>query len=231
MIGFNYIWIYWAEQYVTSGLVAVLFSTMVFMSPVGMRLAFGTPLTRRGRSSRRRSASTGVALLFLPELREAQHGGAVALGIALTLAATAIGRRRQPDRRAQSPRRLPDAAGDRVGHGLWRAAGRRDGRSLHGRAVDVRRARCPTCCRSPTSPLFGSVIAFGAYLTLLKRVGAGPAAFITVSTPDHRDGAVDAVRGLPLDLDRRCWASCSPCSATGWRCGRVREPRTTATPA
>jgi drug/metabolite transporter (DMT)-like permease len=31
--------------------------------------------------------------------------------------------------------------------------------------------------------VFGSVFAFGAYLTLLKRVGAGPSAFITVSTP------------------------------------------------
>ena len=32
---------------------------------------------------------TGVALLFLPELRQAQHGGAAALGIVLALAATA----------------------------------------------------------------------------------------------------------------------------------------------
>ena len=31
--------------------------------------------------------------------------------------------------------------------------------------------------------LFGSVFAFGAYLTLLKRVGAGPASFVGVATP------------------------------------------------
>ncbi len=31
--------------------------------------------------------------------------------------------------------------------------------------------------------LFGSVVAFGAYLTLLKRVGGGPAAFVSVATP------------------------------------------------
>ena len=31
--------------------------------------------------------------------------------------------------------------------------------------------------------LFGSVVAFLAYLTLLKRVGAGPASFVGVSTP------------------------------------------------
>ena len=31
--------------------------------------------------------------------------------------------------------------------------------------------------------VFGSIIAFGAYLTLLKRVGGGPAAFVSVATP------------------------------------------------
>jgi len=31
--------------------------------------------------------------------------------------------------------------------------------------------------------VFGSVAAFGAYLTLLKRVGGGPAAFVSVATP------------------------------------------------
>jgi drug/metabolite transporter (DMT)-like permease len=31
--------------------------------------------------------------------------------------------------------------------------------------------------------VFGSIIAFGAYLTLLKRVGGGPAAFVGVTTP------------------------------------------------
>src|SRR5438045_636865 len=47
LMGLNYVGIYWSERFVTSGLVAVLFSTIVFMSPVGMRLAFGTPLTPR----------------------------------------------------------------------------------------------------------------------------------------------------------------------------------------
>ena len=31
--------------------------------------------------------------------------------------------------------------------------------------------------------LFGSVFAFAAYLTLLKRVGAGPSSFVAVATP------------------------------------------------
>ena len=31
--------------------------------------------------------------------------------------------------------------------------------------------------------VFGSIVAFGAYLTLLKMVGAGPASYLAVSTP------------------------------------------------
>jgi drug/metabolite transporter (DMT)-like permease len=31
--------------------------------------------------------------------------------------------------------------------------------------------------------VFGSVIAFGAYLTLLKVIGAGPASYVSVATP------------------------------------------------
>src|SRR6516225_7327754 len=34
MFGLNYVGVYWAEQYATSGLVAVLFSTIVFMNPI-----------------------------------------------------------------------------------------------------------------------------------------------------------------------------------------------------
>src|SRR5256885_14652176 len=43
LFGLNYVGVYWAEQYATSGLVAVVFSTIVFMNPIGARLAFGTP--------------------------------------------------------------------------------------------------------------------------------------------------------------------------------------------
>ena len=37
LFGLNYVGVYWAERYATSGLVAVLFSTIVFMNPIGAR--------------------------------------------------------------------------------------------------------------------------------------------------------------------------------------------------
>ena len=45
--GLSYIGTYFAEQYVVSALVAVLFALMVFWNPILSRIAFGTPLTWR----------------------------------------------------------------------------------------------------------------------------------------------------------------------------------------
>ena len=44
-------------------------------------------------------------------------------------------------------------------------------------------ARLPYVASLLYLALFGSVVAFGAYLTLLKRIGAGPAAFVNVIVP------------------------------------------------
>jgi drug/metabolite transporter (DMT)-like permease len=180
LMGFNYIWIYRAEQHLTSGLVAVLFSTLVFMSPVAMRLAFGTPLQVRTFVAATFGV-TGVALLFLPELSQAQEGGAVAYGIGLTLAATAscaagnlIAIR---NHRAGFPT-LPATA--------WGLA---YGSLLAAVVVTVQGtpwtfdARLPYVLSLAYLALFGSVIAFGVYFTLLNRVGAGPSSYTTVATP------------------------------------------------
>src|SRR6476646_3579624 len=86
LFGLNYVGVYWAERYATSGLVAVLFSTIVFMNPIGARMVFGTPLTLRTLVAATLGV-IGVALLFLPELTQAQQGGTPALGIVFGLGA------------------------------------------------------------------------------------------------------------------------------------------------
>jgi len=89
LFGLNYVGVYEAERYATSGLVAVLFSTIVFMNPIGARLVFGHALTLRTLVAAALGV-IGVALLFVPELTQARRGGSVALAIVLGLGATAI---------------------------------------------------------------------------------------------------------------------------------------------
>ena len=180
MMGFNYIWIYRAEQNITSGLVAVLFSTLVFMSPVAMRLAFGTPLRARTFVAATFGV-VGVALLFVPELQQAQQGGVVAYGIGLTLAATA----------SAAAGNLHAVRNHRAGFATLPATawGLAYGASLAALVAILQGtpwtfdARLPYILSLAYLALFGSVIAFGVYFTLLNRVGAGPASYTTVSTP------------------------------------------------
>ena len=178
--GLNYVGVYWAERFIPSGLVAVLFSTIVFTSAIGMRLAFGTPLTLRTLAAATLGVS-GVALLFLPELEAARQGGNAALGVAIALGAT-----------------LTATVGNVIAvrnhkHGLpifpataWGMAYGALAAALVAAVSDVPWTFDPR----PSYVLsllylavVGSVVAFGAYLTLLKRVGAGPASFVGISTP------------------------------------------------
>jgi drug/metabolite transporter (DMT)-like permease len=178
--GLNYIAVYRAEEYLSSGLVAVLFSTMVFMSPVGMRLAYRAPLTIRALVAAIFGVG-GVCLLFLPELRLAQYGGTAARGIAYALAGTliAVGGNLIAVRnhRAGIPTFPGTAWG--MGYGALTAA---IAATFAGTPWTFDTG-APYLFSLAYLAVFGSVIAFGAYLTLLKRVGAGPSAFITVSTP------------------------------------------------
>ena len=70
---------------VASGLVAVVFSTIVFMTPIGMRIAFGTPIRPRLLVGAALGV-TGVALLFLPELRAGVGGSTLRAASLLMLA-------------------------------------------------------------------------------------------------------------------------------------------------
>ena len=180
MFGLNYLCVYWAEQYVTSGLVAVAFSIITFLNPIGMRLSFGTPV-----AGRMLVAATlgvvGVTLLFLPELQLARQGGDIAWGIALALASAVVASagnmvamRNNTDRMAVFP---STAWGMAYG-------------ALTSAIVATLRgvpwtfdASAPYVLSLLYLSVAGSVLAFGAYLTLLKRVGGGPAAFVSVLSP------------------------------------------------
>jgi drug/metabolite transporter (DMT)-like permease len=180
LFGLNYVGVYWAEHFVTSGLVAVLFSTIVFLNPIGMRVFFGTLLTARTFIAAAMGVA-GVALLFLPELAEARGGGTAAYGIAFGLGATVIASGgnliAQRNQRAGIPTLAGNAWGMAYGAVVAAVAA-----SVHG--VDwTFDPRSGYLLSLAYLALFGSVIAFGAYLTLLRRIGAARAAYTAVATP------------------------------------------------
>ena len=180
LFGLNYIGVYWAERYATSGLVAVLFSTIVFMNPIGARLVFGSALTLRTLIAAVLGV-LGVALLFVPELLQARHGGQAALGILLGLIATAIA----------SGGNLCAMRNQRAGIAVLpgTAWGMAYGALVSALFALLQGApwtfdwSVPYVASLLYLALFGSVVAFGAYLTLLQQVGPGPASYVAVGTP------------------------------------------------
>jgi len=180
LFGLNYVGVYWAEEYAPSGLVALLFSTIVFMNPVGARLAFGTALSMRSLVAATMGVA-GVALMFLPELRAARHGGDTARGIVIGLVATAIacGGNITAARNQRAGIEVFPSIAWGMAYGALVAA---IAAALRG-AVWVFDPRFAYVVSLAYLTVFGSIVAFGAYLTLLKQVGPGPAAYVGVATP------------------------------------------------
>lgn len=180
LFGLNYIAVYWAERYATSGLVAVLFSTIVFMNPIGAKLVFGGALTLRTMVAAVLGV-LGVALLFVPELAQARQGGQAALGIVLGLIATVIA----------SGGNLCAMRNQRAGIAVLpgTAWGMAYGALVSALFALLQGATwgfdygAPYLASLFYLALFGSVVAFGAYLTLLREVGPGPASYVAVATP------------------------------------------------
>ena len=179
MIALNYNLIYWAEEVVVSGLVAVLFATMVFMMPIGMRIAFGTPIRPRFLAAAALGLS-GVTLLYLPEL-ERGVGGSTLLGGALTLLATL----------ACTVGNLMVVRNNNVGiptiqGTTWTLAYGTLFSALLALASGVSwtfDASARYILSLAYLAVCGSVIAFVTYFALLKRVGPGPSSYTTIATP------------------------------------------------
>ena len=83
----NYLAVYAAEQYLTSGLVAVTFSLLAMGNIIGLRVFFGqqiNPVNLLGAIL----GLMGIALLFWPELRGLEIADQRARGMLLAVAAT-----------------------------------------------------------------------------------------------------------------------------------------------
>lgn len=83
--GVNYPFVYLAEQWVTSAVVAVVFASMSFLNLIGFRIAFGqrAPLLAWAAAG---LGITGVGLLSWGELAQAQLDTRALFGLALTFA-------------------------------------------------------------------------------------------------------------------------------------------------
>lgn len=180
LFGINYAGVYLAEQYLTSGLVAVVFSLVVSMNALGMRLFFGQPI-RPLTIVAALVGVAGVALVFWPEMMQLSNSSDQYRGVAIAVGATAVASLGNVVATRIHRRELPvlQVNGWSMLYGALFVA-------VVGFASGERFAfdfSWPYIASLVYLSLFGSAVAFGAYLTLMRRIGADRASYTAVAIP------------------------------------------------
>jgi drug/metabolite transporter (DMT)-like permease len=176
----NYWMTYLSTQYLTSGLVAVLFTAIIFFNIVNGRLILAIPV--EGRVLLAAAAGVvGVGLLFLPELQVALHEPKIARGAMLALGATYLASLGNMAASRNTQASLPVVTVNAYGM-AYGAAGLLVIAALRGTPVDFD-PRWPYVLSLLYLSLAGTSLAFGLYLALIKRIGAARAAYTSVLFP------------------------------------------------
>ena len=180
MYSVGYLFVYRAEMQVASGLVAVGYSASPLLAMFGMRIVFGQAMTGQMMVGAMLGIA-GVTLVYWPELDHATHKGSVLLGALFTAGAVVV-----------------TTLGNLVAH-------RNHERKLHGWATmawsmgygGIASLVAALVLGEPLAfdwsaayvlsllylTVFGSILAFAAFLELLGRIGPTRASYVGVMVP------------------------------------------------
>lgn len=180
MFSVSYVCVYYAEQHVVSGLVAVGYSASPLLNMVGMRLVFGTAMAARVAVGALLGI-VGNTLVFWPEFSHLNTDRHVALGAFFTAAAVILSAASNMAAHRNHDAGIPIwpsmAWGMLYGAGFTLALTLVLGKPLAFEAT-------PAYVLSLLYlAVFGSVLAFGGFLTLMGRIGAARAGYIGVMVP------------------------------------------------
>jgi drug/metabolite transporter (DMT)-like permease len=180
LFAINYWLFYLAEVYITSGLAAVVFSTLVFMNVVNGRILLGSPIQLKvvwGAAI----GLAGIGFVFMPELSAFTLSDDNFLGLTLCLLATLTASFGNIASARNQKFNLPiiqtNAYGMAYGATIIGLVGVFSGKTF---SFEMTPAYIVSLVYLA---LFGSVIAFGCYLTLVGRIGADRAAYSTLLFP------------------------------------------------
>jgi drug/metabolite transporter (DMT)-like permease len=209
MFGISYVFVYIAEQYVVSALVAVGYSASPLLNMLISRVAHGTPMSRRVAVGGLLGV-LGIVLIFWPEFTAsltAQHlSREFILGVSFTAAAVVIAAIANvyATRANEQGINVWQKMAWGMGYGavcclVWALAA---GKPL---TFDF---RLPYVASLLYLAVFGSILAFAGYLTLMNHVGAARAGYIGVMVPivaliissifENYDWTLLAVAGIAL---------------------------------
>ncbi|MBC7956257.1 MAG: EamA family transporter [Cytophagales bacterium] len=180
LYGVSYICVYHAERHLPSGLVAVGYSASPLVAGIGAAWLFGTAMSQRFVIGGLMGLA-GVALIFWPEFGTAREGNATSLGALFTVGAVLLSTVGSLAASRNRERSLPMWTS--LGYGMVYGAITSFAVVLAGGQPLVWPTAISWWVALVYLALAGSVLTFACYLTLLDRLGAGPAGTIGVMTP------------------------------------------------
>jgi len=180
LFSLNYLLMYYATEQITSGLVAVVFSSIVLFNAVNERLFFKTRIDGRLAVAALLGLS-GITMIFWPEVAMLSLEDTTVAGIALSLSGTVVASFGNMTAVINTRRKLPVIAVN--AHAMaWSALLSFIIASLLGREFNFSLQPGYVISLAYLA-VFGSAIAFGCYLALIRRIGAARAAYSSVLFP------------------------------------------------
>ncbi|PCH94276.1 MAG: EamA family transporter [Gammaproteobacteria bacterium] len=180
LFGLNYILLYTAQQHINSALTCIAFSTLMLMNIVNTKIFYKTKITKQvyfGGAF----GLLGIVTLFWPQLTDVELGAATFLGLALCLVGTfsaSIGNMLSiKNQKNNVPIVQANAWGMLYGAIFTCVVVLMQGKQF---SFSFEFAYVSSLLYLS---LFGSVIAFGCYLTLMTRIGAHKTSYANIIFP------------------------------------------------
>ncbi|MEM6987590.1 MAG: DMT family transporter [Pseudomonadota bacterium] len=180
LFSLNYWLFYIASNYLTTGLVAIIFSLITIMNIANQALIFKQPVNRQTLVASL-IGIVGLVLVFWPEFQSMKPGGQLAYALGIGVLATYFASLGNIISVRNSRSGLPVLRTNMVG--MFAGA-------MCMSVIAISSGHSPSIELTPTYlgalfylAVFGSVVAFGCYLTLIHRIGADKGAYAGVAFP------------------------------------------------
>ena len=180
LFSLNYVTAYHAQRFITSAMTAIVFSTMVWLNIINARVFFGT------RAGPRVVAGSilgvfGISILFVPDLSGLALSDATLYGGALALLGAFIASLGNMVSQSAQSAGLPIVQSN--AWGMFYGSALTGGIAL-AQGIEFSFEYSASYVVSLLYlAVFGSIVAFGSYLTLLGRIGAHRAGYAMVMFP------------------------------------------------
>jgi drug/metabolite transporter (DMT)-like permease len=178
--GFNYLILYWAQDYLTSAMTSIAFSTLLVMNIINTRIFFGNPIAPRifiGATL----GLAGIVGLFWQDVKTLDFASEAIIGLGLSLGGTFVASLGNMTSVRNSINKIGIMQGNAWGM-LYGSLFLLSYTLINGSEFNLD-MRFPYIASLLYLSIFGTVIAFACYFVLLKDIGPEKASYSVVLFP------------------------------------------------